>query len=138
MPRRRRARPLSSSRWPGTTAPWGEDIALLTARLDRVEAEAKTTEAEAKGIEEDFRGAPERLEIVGSNRALGQILTDKRKDLPDLRRYRKTIAEREEEIADTALARDPPPGRATRPARPGHLHGHGPGRYPRRPTARPP
>ena len=82
----------------------GEDIALLTARLDRVEAEAKTTEAEAKGIEEDFRGARERLEIVGSNRALGQVLTDKRKDLPDLRQYRKTIAEREEEIADAALA----------------------------------
>jgi len=84
----------------------GEDTALLTARLHKVEAEAKTTEAEAeaKGIEEDFRGARERREVVGSNRALGQVLTDKRKDLPDLRRYRKTIAEREEEIADTTLA----------------------------------
>jgi potassium-dependent mechanosensitive channel len=82
----------------------GEDIAVLTARLDRVEAEGRATGAEVKGIEEDFRSARERLEIVGSNRALGQVLAEKRRDLPDLRRYRKAIAEREEEIADTSLA----------------------------------
>lgn len=82
----------------------GDELTALTARLEQVKTEREAVEAEAKGIADDFRSARERLEVAGTNRALGQILSDKRKDLPDLRRYRKAIAQRDGEIADATLA----------------------------------
>lgn len=82
----------------------GEELTALTARLDRIDGERAAIESEAKRIAEDYQSARERLEVVGTSSALGQILGDKRRQLPDLRVYRKDIAKREAEIAEMTLA----------------------------------
>ena len=158
--RRHRTRTPWSRSWPAQNTALGEELTSLTASMDRSTDSARAIQAEAKRIEDDFRSARERLEIVGTNRALGQILADKRRQLPDLRPYRKAIAEREETIADDDPGRDPLPRRArascatwtptwTRPSagipagrpRPGAWRAGAPGRAPDRPcsiSCRPP
>ena len=82
----------------------GEELTNLTASMDQIDRQRTAIQAEAQRIEDEFRGARERLEIVGTNSALGQILGDKRRQLPDLRTYRRAITEREATIAETTLA----------------------------------
>jgi potassium efflux system protein len=82
----------------------GEELTALTGGLDRIDRERGAIQAETKRVEEDFRSARERLEVAGTGTALGQILGDKRRQLPDLRAYRKAVADREARIAATALA----------------------------------
>ena len=44
------------------------------------------------------------MEVAGTNSALGQILGDKRRQLPNLGAYRKAVAKREDQIAEITLA----------------------------------
>jgi len=81
----------------------GEELTQLTANMDTLNKERTAIQAEVQRIADEFRSARERLEIVGTNSALGQILGDKRRQLPDLRSYRRAIAKREEQIAETTL-----------------------------------
>ena len=52
----------------------GEDLTDLTASLDLIDGQRKAIETETNRIEDDFRSARDRLEITGTNSALGQIL----------------------------------------------------------------
>jgi potassium-dependent mechanosensitive channel len=80
-----------------------EDLTNLTSSMDALDKQRTAIQAEAQRIDDEFRSARERLEIVGTNSALGQILGDKRRQLPDLRTYRRAIAKREEQIAESTL-----------------------------------
>ncbi|MGH8584693.1 MAG: hypothetical protein ACREWE_00375 [Gammaproteobacteria bacterium] len=70
-----------------------KDAALsteLAATLDRfgqTQAASKAVEAQAKQIERDFKGARQKIEIAGLSQALGQVLREQRRKLPDTRRY---------------------------------------------------
>ena len=75
----------------------------LAGQLDRFNEELAETERERKRIESDFRGARERIEVAGVNQALGQVLIDRRQELPDLRKFRKDIAARNNLIAEATL-----------------------------------
>lgn len=75
----------------------------LANRLEGLNAMLANLEQEQKRIEEEYRGAQQRVEVAGLNRALGQVLIDQRNQLPDPRQIRKTVAEREDEIAEVAL-----------------------------------
>ena len=78
-------------------------LGQLADRLDGLNATLANLEQEQKRIEEEYRGAQQRVEVAGLNRALGQVLIDQRNQLPDPRQLRKTVAEREDEIAEVAL-----------------------------------
>jgi potassium efflux system protein len=82
----------------------GDDLAALTAGLDQVDRQRTAIQSESKRVQDDFRTARERLEVARGNAALGHILSDKRRQLPDLRSYRKAMATREDQIAEIALA----------------------------------
>lgn len=76
----------------------------LADRLDALNLATGELEQEQKRIEEEYRGTQQRVEVAGLNRALGQILIDRRNQLPDLRGLRKAVTERDDEIADVALS----------------------------------
>jgi len=79
-------------------------LAELANRLDALNEDSTQLEQEQKRIEEEYRGAQQRVQVAGLNRALGQILIDRRSQLPELRGLRKAISEREDEIADVTLS----------------------------------
>ncbi|MBW2391225.1 MAG: mechanosensitive ion channel, partial [Deltaproteobacteria bacterium] len=81
----------------------GEELTRLTSELEKVEAAAMAAANESKAIQKNFQSARERLEIAGLSQALGQILHDQRRDLPDLRRYLRRAARRVDIIAGVSL-----------------------------------
>lgn len=80
-----------------------DSVGQLAQQLDGLNEALTAINAERKRIEEDFRGAKQRLDAAGLSKALGQILLDQRQQLPDLRQLRKTISQRENEIAEATL-----------------------------------
>nr|WP_242445780.1 hypothetical protein [Chromatium okenii] len=80
-----------------------DSIGKLAQQLDGLNQELNGMTAERKRIEQGFRSAKQRLDAAGLSKALGQILLDDRQQLPDLRQLRKTINERENDIAEATL-----------------------------------
>jgi potassium efflux system protein len=80
-----------------------EEIRSLATDLDRVTDAADVTEKETKRIEENFRKARQKLEIAGLSQVLGQVLQDQRRQLPDVRRYRRLARTSEMLIAESGL-----------------------------------
>ncbi len=81
-----------------------EEFTALAAKLDRVSGEDGLATKETKRIADDFRSAQQKLQISGLSQALGQVLQDQRRSLPNLRRFRKEAKERESTIAESSLA----------------------------------
>lgn len=75
----------------------------LTHDLEQVEAATRNTANQLKDIQQSFQTARQRLEIAGLSQALGQVLHEQRRDLPDLRQYRRHALKRAETIAETGL-----------------------------------
>ncbi len=73
-----------------------EQLAEFNEQLAQIERERTR-------VDEDFRGARERVEAAGLNQALGQVLIDRRSQLPDLREFRKEATRRQERIAEASL-----------------------------------
>ncbi len=82
----------------------GDELTALSQDLDLIDRQRQAIQAEGKRVTEDYRTARERLEVAGASAALGHILTDKRRQLPDLPAYRKAIAKRDDKIAEATLA----------------------------------
>ncbi|WP_233490192.1 mechanosensitive ion channel domain-containing protein [Thiocapsa marina] len=75
----------------------------LAGDLDAVALEIENLEAERKRVEQNFRAAQERIEAAGLSKALGQVLVERRDEIPDLRRLRGEIDDRDDEIAEATL-----------------------------------
>ena len=73
-------------------------LELLSARDDEIDE--LTTR-----IEQEFKSAREGLQIAGLSQALGQVLQEQRRALPDLRSFRRQIKDREALIAEFGLRR---------------------------------
>lgn len=80
-----------------------QSLGQIAQQLEGLSKELAEVDAERKRIEDDFRGAKQRLDAVGLSKALGQVLIDRRNQLPDLRQYRRQIEDREDTIADATL-----------------------------------
>ena len=78
-------------------------LTQLAEKLDHFDNQLVDIETARKRVEEDYRGARQRIEAAGLNKALGQLLLDRRNELPDLRKFRKAIRNREDEIAEASL-----------------------------------
>lgn len=81
-----------------------DQLTLLTSQLEQVSSGGQITNDRAKLIEDEFRSTQQKLEVAGLSQALGQILVEQRRLLPDLREIRKAARVRENQIAATALA----------------------------------
>ncbi len=79
------------------------EIADLTARLERASRDEKSAREQQTRVEEEFRAAKQKLEVAGLSQALGMVLQEQRRALPDITATRKQVAAREQEIAEIAL-----------------------------------
>jgi potassium efflux system protein len=75
----------------------------LARRLENLDLEIEQIEAERKRVEQDFKTAQQRIEAAGLSKALGQVLVERRDQIPDLRQYRRAIQDREDAIAEATL-----------------------------------
>jgi hypothetical protein len=75
----------------------------LARRLESLDLEIEQIEAERKRVEQDFKAAQQRIEAAGLSKALGQVLVERRDQIPDLRQYRRVIQDREDAIAEATL-----------------------------------
>ncbi|MGH8563148.1 MAG: mechanosensitive ion channel domain-containing protein [Gammaproteobacteria bacterium] len=79
------------------------ELAATLDHLGETQAARKAVEAQAKQIERDFKGARKKIEIAGLSQALGQVLREQRRKLPDTRRYLRDTRDRQAEIARVGL-----------------------------------
>lgn len=75
----------------------------LTERLEILDTQSEELETLTKRIDADFKSSQQRVEAAGISRALGQVLVERREQLPDLRSYRRAIQANEDEIAEITL-----------------------------------
>ncbi|WP_425425700.1 mechanosensitive ion channel domain-containing protein [Thioflavicoccus mobilis] len=81
----------------------GQALTELTAELDALGNSAAELNAQAERIEDEYQGARQRIQIAGVNEAFGQLLLDRRKQLPDLRVVRQQLAERQDALTTSML-----------------------------------
>lgn len=81
----------------------GDNLQLLTDRLESLAVENNSATDKLREIQSSFQIARQRLEIAGLSQALGQVLHDQRRDLPDIRQYRSRARKREEAIVEAGL-----------------------------------
>jgi potassium efflux system protein len=79
------------------------EIADLTAKTEKIVREESAATDQAKRIADDFRSVRQKLEVAGLSQALGMVLLDQRRALPDRDALRKRASEREDEIAVAGL-----------------------------------
>ena len=79
------------------------ELQSLAANLERVTAANETAAKEAKRIEEVLRYTRQKLELAGLSQALGRVLLEQRRSLPNLQLYRKQARVREALVAEAGL-----------------------------------
>ena len=80
-----------------------DELAKLTAELEQATAQQKATEREAKRVEEDFRSAKKKLEVAGLSQALGRVLLEQKRSLPEARVFQRKAEALEEPIGEGGL-----------------------------------
>jgi potassium-dependent mechanosensitive channel len=78
--------------------------AALAGELERVSRDQDVAAKEAKRLTDDFHDTQRKLEIAGLSPALGQLLLERQRALPDLRGFGKESRERKALIAEATLA----------------------------------
>ncbi|MDH3762472.1 MAG: mechanosensitive ion channel, partial [Gammaproteobacteria bacterium] len=81
----------------------GETLKTLAAELERVTREANADAAEAKRVADNFRLARQKLEIAGLSEALGQVLLEQRRGLPDSGDFEAAEKRRQQLVIDSSL-----------------------------------
>ncbi len=81
-----------------------DTLTELTNKLERVTSGDQDANDQAKRIEEEFQRTEQKLKVAGLSQALGQILLEQRRLLPDSRQIRRAARSREREIAETSLS----------------------------------
>ncbi len=80
-----------------------EELGDMASRLEAVTARENAATESAKRVEENFRSARQKVEIAGLSHALGKVLLEQSRDLPDARFFRRETRERERRIAESGL-----------------------------------
>ncbi|MGH8478912.1 MAG: mechanosensitive ion channel domain-containing protein [Gammaproteobacteria bacterium] len=87
----------------GENAALTKELADTVERLGKTNADRESAEAQAKQIEKDFQSAKQKFEIAGLSQALGQVLREQRRRLPDVSRYERATKKRQDEVARIGL-----------------------------------
>ncbi len=78
-------------------------LTQLSQRLEQVTNGDQAADDDAKLIEDEYRRTQKKLDVAGLSQALGQILLEQRRLLPDVRQIKRDARNRENLIAETAL-----------------------------------
>jgi potassium efflux system protein len=84
-------------------ADYSNQLQRMTERLEETVAAAKQAADSATRVEDEYHSTQQKLEVAGLSRALGQILLEQRRLLPDVRKIRREARLREARISDTAF-----------------------------------
>ncbi len=80
-----------------------DELGEISLRMEKVSASDESAIKDAKRIEAEFQSTKQKLEIAGLSQALGRVLLEQRRLLPDIRTIRKQAEQRESLIAEAAL-----------------------------------
>jgi len=80
-----------------------EELTASTNALDRIDDELTEVQSRGQRLADEYRSTRQRMEISRLSQALGQVLLDRRQQLPDQATFRKAARKREVIIADTNL-----------------------------------
>jgi potassium efflux system protein len=81
----------------------GDELQALNGKQEKISAASNLAANRLREIQDSFQIARQRLEVAGLSQALGQVLHDQRRDLPDVRQYRTRARARERTIVDAGL-----------------------------------
>ena len=81
----------------------GDALQKVTTALEQAGTEKESLEKDLKKLEENFRNTKQKIELAGLNQAVGLLLHELRRTLPDARLLRKKMAKNEVAIAETGL-----------------------------------
>jgi potassium-dependent mechanosensitive channel len=81
----------------------GQEFAKTVDLLDKTNKSQEAAEAEAKQIEQDFQSTRQKYEIAGLSLALGQILREQRRKLPEIEYFQHDSKSRQQEVARVGL-----------------------------------
>lgn len=79
------------------------ELQAATTNLERIAAEKDTVANEQKKIEESLKNARQKIELAGLSQALGFVLNELQRNLPNVRLLQKKVAANEEMIAEVGL-----------------------------------
>lgn len=80
-----------------------ETLSKLARLLERATNEKNATSQQAKRITDNFRLARQRLEITGLSQALGQVLVEESRALPDLNVFQNAESRHQQWVIDSSL-----------------------------------
>ncbi|MGI9331814.1 MAG: mechanosensitive ion channel domain-containing protein [Gammaproteobacteria bacterium] len=80
-----------------------DELALIGRRIEKAHNDRIGVNERAERFKQDHENARQRLEVAGLNEALGQVLSDQRSRLPDLRHFAKIAEERKQRLAQIGL-----------------------------------
>ena len=80
-----------------------DELAAIGRRIEKANKDRVGVNERADRFKLDFENAQQRLEVAGLNEALGQVLSDQRSRLPDLRHFAKIAEERKQRLAEIGL-----------------------------------
>jgi potassium efflux system protein len=81
----------------------GESLGTVAASLEGMATEQQAMERLAKRIDEDFRNAKKKLEVGGLSEALGRLLLQQKRTLPNARDFARKEAALEDVISEAGL-----------------------------------
>ncbi|MBV5318575.1 MAG: mechanosensitive ion channel [Desulfobulbaceae bacterium] len=81
----------------------GDELQKVTTALEQMSTEKDTLEKDVKNLEESFRNTKQKIELAGLSQAIGLLLFEQRRSLPDGRLLQKKTAQNEMAIAETGL-----------------------------------
>ncbi len=91
------------SRLAEQNADLAKEQAQLVTDIELAVSERQRVSHQLKELETQYKAASEKLDIAGFSDALGPVLREQRKNLPNIRTYRKTAAERKKQISEHGL-----------------------------------
>ena len=80
-----------------------EEIGSLASSLEQASAEDDTINRQAEQIGNEFRSTRQKVELAGLSQALGRVLYEQQRELPNPRMFRKQAREREQKITAAGL-----------------------------------
>jgi len=80
------------------------EVGAIAAQLEQIAGEEAAASKEAKRLTEDLRSTQQKVELAGMSQALGRVLLEQRRTLPNPRVYRAKAEAREGKISEISLA----------------------------------
>ena len=80
-----------------------EEIGSLANSLEQATAEEDTINEQAEQIGNEFRSTRQKVELAGLSQALGRVLYEQQRELPNPQLFRKQTREREQKITEAGL-----------------------------------